>query len=339
MPNGTTPLNTSSLTHDITTVLVVVYVIGVLLSLLIVAIPIILIVANRAEPDRRGLRPFTVYLFALSFLAILIGYGGSILIVTGVVRLFEPHYLPVADSVAQQCLAGAIIVAVAAGVLAFHLRRGTEIARTDERVDGPNARILHTYISAVSFVITAIVVASAAVAVYLVFDLIAPGVFGASDRGTIGRALLELVYVIVAGTVIVLAHLRYGPPRLLPGALQPRSSAPSGAPPMPPVTGQGSVSPYGQQQPSPYANAPLPSFAPTPGAPAPGTAPEVPAPQPSQPPAQPYQPPPAQTYQPAPAPAQPYQPAPPPPAQPYPTSPVPPANPDEPPGSLPPFSG
>src|SRR5579863_7628679 len=30
-------------------------------------IPIIIIVANRAEPDARGVRPFSVYLFGLSF--------------------------------------------------------------------------------------------------------------------------------------------------------------------------------------------------------------------------------------------------------------------------------
>ncbi len=357
------PSTTSTLSHDITTLVVVVYAVLAVVLLVLIGIPVILLVANRAEPDQRGLRPFTVYLYALSFIAVLAGYLGSVLIVSGIVKLFTPHYFPVADSVAQQVLVGAIIVGVAALVLRYHLRRGIEISRTDDSVDGPNARILHTYVSAVSFFVSSIVILVSAVAIYELFDLIGPGVFGGSGRGSAGRQLIELVVIAVIGAAIVLAHLRYGPPRLLPGPFQPQAPRPGGAPgAMPPGMPGGlppqmplqpqpyQPQPYQQPQPqpqapAPQAEAPLPPFggAPTaPAAPAPAAPvyapPVAPAPTPAPPswdPAPVQAPPPPPVAPPAPpyqAPA-----APPPPAPAYPTTPVAPTE-DEGPSPLPPFS-
>jgi hypothetical protein len=313
-------------THaDIPAVAAAIYAVVVVLLLVVILVPVILIVANRAEPDQRGLRPFTVYLFAMSFLAVLIGYAGSIVIVTGFVRLFDPHYLPIANSVARQCVVGLIVVLVAVFTLVFHLRRGVEIARTDDRVDSPNARILHTYVSGVSFVVTAIVLAASAVAIYLVCQLIAPGVFGASSRGSTGRALLDLFYVIVAGVVIVLAHLRYGPPRLLPRPLQPRSQGPPPSPAPPMVVASAGVVPGPlQSSPPPPAPAPAPPAAP----------PSAPAPPHEQTPLPPFGGPTGAGQTPTA-----YQPAPPPPAPPYPAAQQEAPQTDEPPGSLPPFNG
>lgn len=236
---------------------------------------VVLVVANRAEPDPRGLRPFTVYLYGVSFLALVVAFSGSVAVVTGVVGAFAPHLVPVADSVARQCAVGGIVVVLGLGAVAYHLRRGLEIARTDERVDGPNARILHTYVAAVGVVFTVVTVAAAGVAVYLVLELVAPGVFGGGARAATGRTLVEVLYVALAAAVLLLLHLRYGPPRLLPRALHPggRGAPSTGAPPPPPRSAgaapagglPGTVAPV----PEPHESAPLPPFGAPP--PPPGT--------------------------------------------------------------------
>jgi tellurite resistance protein TehA-like permease len=47
-------------------------VIAVVLALfsVVLLLPVIVIVANRAEPDQRGLRPQSVYLFGMSFVTL-----------------------------------------------------------------------------------------------------------------------------------------------------------------------------------------------------------------------------------------------------------------------------
>ena len=49
---------------------------------LVLLVPIILLVANRAEPDQRGQRSHSVYLFGMSFVALQLTFAGSVLIVT-----------------------------------------------------------------------------------------------------------------------------------------------------------------------------------------------------------------------------------------------------------------
>ena len=51
---------------------------------------IIVVVANRAEPDPRGLRPHSVYLFGMSFVTLQLTYAGLILIATSVFSLIAP---------------------------------------------------------------------------------------------------------------------------------------------------------------------------------------------------------------------------------------------------------
>jgi hypothetical protein len=69
----------------------------------------------------------------------------------------------------------------------------------------------------VGFIFFLQVVFSLGVAVYLVFALIAPGVFGSigSDRSGTLALLLDLVYVMLASAYIVMAHASMGPSALL----------------------------------------------------------------------------------------------------------------------------
>ncbi len=229
---------------------------------------VILVVANRAEPDQRGYRSFTVYLFAISFLALFAAYFGTIVIVQSVLHLFAPHYLPVADEVANACVVGLIVMVISLGTLRYHLRRGIRIAHDDERVDGPNARILHTYVSAVVFIATAVAVVASGVAVYKVFGLISPTIFeGSHDRGAAFRSLLLVLYVVVGALLIAFVHLRWAPPQIRPSRVTAR---PSGAPP---AGGLASVLPTQPSPPTygtpPTAEQPPPYVPPPPAPPAP----------------------------------------------------------------------
>ncbi len=65
----------------------------------------------------------------------------------------------------------------------------------------------------VSFIYLLQLIVSLAVSIYLVFALIAPGVFGSfgSSRSGTLAILLDLVYVMLASGYILLAHSSLGP--------------------------------------------------------------------------------------------------------------------------------
>jgi hypothetical protein len=284
---------------------------ALLVGLLGALILVVLVVANRAEPDGRGLRPFSVYLFAMSFVALFTSYLGSIVVVLSVTPLVRPHQAPLTNAVARGCTVGGIITVLAALTLAYHLGRGRRLAWYDGRIDGPNYRILHTYVAGVSFVAIAIAVVALGVSAYHIFELVGPGVFapGASRSGTV-HSLINSGYVAVGALVIAGVHLRWGPRQLLPGFRRPPPSSPAAAPAGPvapgPVPAPQGQAPQGQapQPPSPYGQIP-PSFqqaAPAPFAQPPGQAPPTQAP-PTQP--GPSQVPPSQAPPSQPGPSQP----------------------------------
>ncbi len=182
----------------------------------ILLIPIIIIVANRAEPDQRGLRPQSVYLFGMSFVSLQLSYAGSVLIVTSLLSVIAPHDSPLTNSVAREVVIGALFVVLFGAALLLHLARGIETARGDGTVAGPNLRVMQSYAAVVGFIYFLQLIFSLGVAVYLVIALIAPSVFGSfgSDRKGTLALLLDLVYVMLASAFIVMAHSSIGPSAL-----------------------------------------------------------------------------------------------------------------------------
>jgi hypothetical protein len=182
----------------------------------VLLIPIILIVANRAEPDQRGLRPQSVYLFAMSFVTLQLTFAGSVLVVTSVFSVIAPHSSPLTNVIARELVIGGLFVLIAGGALLLHLGRGIETARGDGSVTGPNLRVMQSYAAVVGFIYFLQLIIAFAVAVYLVVAVIAPGVFGSfgSSRSGILAILLDLVYVMLASGYIVMAHSSIGPSAL-----------------------------------------------------------------------------------------------------------------------------
>ena len=191
--------------------------VGLALFSILLLIPIIIIVANRAEPDQRGLRPHSVYLFGMSFVTLQLTFAGSVLVITSLFSVIAPHVSPLTNSVAREVVIGGLFVVLFGAALVLHLGRGVETARGDGSVTGPNMRVMQSYAGVVGFIYFLQVILSLGVAVYLVFALIAPGVFGSigSDRSGTLALLLDLVYVMLVSAYIVMAHSSMGPSALL----------------------------------------------------------------------------------------------------------------------------
>jgi hypothetical protein len=196
----------------------VVAVIAIALAIfsVVLLVPVILIVANRAEPDARGQRPQSVYSFGMSFVTLQLTFAGSVLIVTSLFSVIAPHGAPLTNSVARSVVIGALFVVIAGATLLLHLRRGIETARGDGAVTGPNLRVMHSYTGVVAFIYVLQLIIALGFAVYLVFALVSPGVFGSvgSSRSGTLALLLDLVYVMLASAYIVVAHASIGPSAL-----------------------------------------------------------------------------------------------------------------------------
>jgi hypothetical protein len=221
----------------ITIVFLVIAVI-LLIPLLIGGVFVVVVVANRAEPDPSGQRPALVYALGASFLTLfttlfattslvgalcrLIGsdHGGG-----GVTDLFGSsesggHLHPLGDSVARQAVISGIVAILAGVVCWLHLRAAARASQGVVTTVDPLARVRSSYVAAVSFIAVFIIVGAAAIVLYDVFRGISPGVFNASGRGDsvdVLRSLIPALYLALAAAAILLAHLRNAPPPFRPG--------------------------------------------------------------------------------------------------------------------------
>ena len=120
---------------------------------------------------------------------------------------------PLTNSIARAILIGGLFVVLAGGTLLLHLARGVETARGDGGVTGPNLRVMQSYAALVGFIYFLQLLIALAVGIYLVFALVAPGVFGSfgSSRSGTLAILFDLVYVMLASGFIVAAHSSIGP--------------------------------------------------------------------------------------------------------------------------------
>jgi hypothetical protein len=204
---GTIPTGSSGFTDTTASTLlpiaaIVVEVLAVFTVLAVVGLFIIVVVANRADPDPTGHRPQAVYYFAVSFVTLVTTITGSVVVVFSLVQLIGNHGPGLGDATARSAVLGALI-AVASGVLLrTHLQRGVSLTRSD--TTNPSKRVGQSYVSAVAFLSVLILLAVTILAIYMVFALIGPGVFGSfGGRTAAGRFLIDAVYVgLVAGFVL-----------------------------------------------------------------------------------------------------------------------------------------
>ncbi len=210
----------------------VVAAVAIALFSIVLLVPLIVIVSNRAEPDPRGLRPRSVYLFGMSFVTLQLTYAGLVLIATSLIALIAPHFDPLTNVVAREVVIGSLLVVLAGGTWLLHVRKGIEAARGEDGT-GPNARVMKSYGGVVCFVYFLQMLVALGFAIYLLFELIAPGVFGGAgaSRSGILAELLDFVFVMVVSAFAVAIHSSLGP-AIFPSGRTPTMMEP-GAPTAP----------------------------------------------------------------------------------------------------------
>ncbi len=157
----------------------------------------------------------------MSFVTLQLTFAGSVVIISSLFSVIAPHYTPLTNAVARSVVVGALFVVLAGAALLLHLGRGIATARGDAGPSGPNLRVMQSYAGVVGFIYFLQLIFSLGAGVYLLFALIAPGVFGSigSDRSGTLALLFDLVWVMLVSAYIVAAHSGLGP-----SALQARRS-------------------------------------------------------------------------------------------------------------------
>jgi hypothetical protein len=190
-------------------------VVALLAVLALLGVFVIIVVANRADPDPSGRRPQSVYFFAVSFVTIMTSIIGSTVVVSALVRFIGSHPNPISDSVARTVVLGGLITLVSTGLLVTHLRRGLTLALADPESTTPSRRIAQTYVAAVAFVVVVVLLVVTVLSVYLICALAGPGVFGSlGGRAIAGRYLIASVYVGAVSLTILWTHRNLVPPGL-----------------------------------------------------------------------------------------------------------------------------
>ena len=182
---------------------IVVEILALFVGIAIVGLFIIIVVANRADPDATGHRPQSVYFFAVSFVTLVTTTIGSIVVVFSVVALVGHHSPNIGNAIARAVVIGGLITVMSGALLRTHLRRGVSLVGPE--ATSPSRRVAQSYVSAVAFLSVLILLVVSILAVYLLFALAGPGVFGSfGGRTSTLRDLIDAVYVgLVAGTVLL----------------------------------------------------------------------------------------------------------------------------------------
>lgn len=95
---------------------------AIVIVLALVGAFVIIVVANRADPDPTGRRPQSVYFFAVSFVTVLTSIVGSTVIVAALTRFIGSHSSPISDSVARTVVLGGLITLISVVLLVTHPR-------------------------------------------------------------------------------------------------------------------------------------------------------------------------------------------------------------------------
>ena len=184
---------------------IVVEILALFIGVAIIGLFIIIVVANRADPDATGRRPQSVYFFAVSFVTLVTTIIGSIVVVFSVVDLIGHHGSGIGNAVARAVVIGGLITLLSGALLRIHLRRGVALVGSDPA--SPSRRVAQSYVSGVAFLSVLILLVVSILAAYLLFALGGPGVFGSfGGRTPALRDLIDAVYIGLVAVTVLLTH-------------------------------------------------------------------------------------------------------------------------------------
>jgi hypothetical protein len=184
---------------------IVVEILALFIGVAIIGLFIIIVVANRADPDATGHRPQSVYFFAVAFVTLVTAIVGSIVVVFSLVDLIGRHSPGIGNAVARAVVIGGLITLLSGALLRIHLRRGVALVGPDPT--SPSRRVAQSYVTGVAFLSVLILLVVSILAAYLLFALGGPGVFGSfGGRTPALRDLIDAVYVGLVAVTVLLTH-------------------------------------------------------------------------------------------------------------------------------------
>jgi hypothetical protein len=172
---------------------------------------IIIVVANRADPDPTGRRTSTIYHVGTAFLTLWLEVAGAITILATLFALIGSGGNR--DSTIRGITIGLLLFLVGGFVTHTQRRKAVNLAESDFDDASPSKRVVRSYAAVVSFISVIVMVVALLAAVWAVLGLIAPGVYEATSRTNDARVLLDEATVLAVFAWVFSAHRRLVVPR------------------------------------------------------------------------------------------------------------------------------
>lgn len=175
---------------------------------------IIIVVANRADPDPTGKRTSAIYHVGTAFLTLWLEIAGVItifvtlfaLIGAGDNRYFSREVHPLGDATVRGITIGLLLSIVGGVVTLTHRGKAIELAESDSDEASPAKRVVRSYAASVSFISAIVIVVTVLVALWSILGLIAPGVYEAGSRTSDVRMLLDEATVLAVFAWVFSSH-------------------------------------------------------------------------------------------------------------------------------------
>src|SRR5579863_4782816 len=172
-------MSTSSVGAIVGTYVSALLLLSVLASVGSIITYIIIVVANRAEPDPSGSRTSTIYHVGAAFIALWLEIAGVItifftlfdLIGAGSRVYFSNEVHPLGDSTIRGITIGLLLSIVGGFTALTHRAKAIELANNDEVVASPSRRVVRSYAAVVSFISVLVVVVTVLAVVWAVLGL------------------------------------------------------------------------------------------------------------------------------------------------------------------------
>jgi hypothetical protein len=177
---------------------------------------IIIVVANRAEPDPTGHRTSSIYHVGTAFIALWLEIAGVItifvtlfgLIGAGGRTYFSSEVHPLGDSTIRGITIGLLLAIVGGYTALTHRARAVELSESDDAQSSPSRRVVRSYAAVVSFVSVIVVIVTFVAFVWALLGIIAPGVYLAGSRTVELRTLLDEATVMAVFGWVFSTHRR-----------------------------------------------------------------------------------------------------------------------------------
>ena len=177
---------------------------------------IIIVVANRAEPDPTGRRTSAIYHVGTAFIALWLEIAGVITIFATLFALIGAGTRPTSRTRFTRSgtrpsggLTIGLLLSIIGGYTALtHRAKAIELASADESEASPSKRVVRSYAAVVSFISVLVVVVTLLAIVWAVLGLIAPGVYQAGSRTGDTRLLLDELTVLAVFAWVFSTHRR-----------------------------------------------------------------------------------------------------------------------------------